>query len=63
MTAIFVKFLKRYILFAFACSDIMCLSMGDRVKLDTFCSDMRDIFKFQKDEDFTLKWLDEEGIS
>lgn len=41
--------------------DIMCLSMEERITMENFCNDMREIFKFQKGEDFTLKWLDEEG--
>ena len=40
----------------------MCLSMEERITMENFCNDMREIFKFQRDEDFTLKWLDEEGI-
>ena len=39
----------------------MVLSMETRITLEKFCGDMRDIFKFDEDDDFTLKWLDEEG--
>ncbi|KAJ7393573.1 hypothetical protein OS493_006558 [Desmophyllum pertusum] len=35
--------------------------METRISLEKFCDDMRDIFKFDEDDDFTLKWLDEEG--
>lgn len=40
---------------------IMVLSMETRITLEKFCEDMRDIFKFHEEEDFTMKWLDEEG--
>lgn len=40
---------------------IMVLSMETRITLEKFCDDMRGIFKFGEDDDFTLKWLDEEG--
>ncbi|XP_020626392.1 protein kinase C iota type-like [Orbicella faveolata] len=40
---------------------IMVLSMETRITLEKFCDDMRDIFKFGGDDDFTMKWLDEEG--
>jgi len=39
----------------------MVLSMETRITLEKFCDDMRDIFKFGGDDDFTMKWLDEEG--
>lgn len=42
-------------------STIMVLSMETRITLEKFCDDMRDIFKFGGDDDFTMKWLDEEG--
>lgn len=35
--------------------------METRITLEKFCEDMRDIFKFHEEEDFTMKWLDEEG--
>ena len=41
----------------------MVLSMETRITLEKFCGDMRDIFKFDEDDEFTLKWLDEEGKS
>jgi len=34
--------------------------MENRITVEKFCDDMRDIFKFGED-DFTMKWLDEEG--
>lgn len=40
---------------------IMVLSMETRITLEKFCEDMRGIFKFGDDDEFTLKWLDEEG--
>lgn len=42
-------------------STIMVLSMETRITLEKFCDDMRDIFKFGEDDEFTMKWLDEEG--
>lgn len=39
----------------------MVLSMETRITLEKFCGDMRDIFKFEEEDDFTMKWLDEEG--
>ncbi|KAM7447345.1 hypothetical protein ABFA07_004364 [Porites harrisoni] len=40
---------------------IMVLSMQSRITLEKFCADMRGIFKFDEDDEFTMKWLDEEG--
>lgn len=44
-------------------STIMVLSMQSRITLEKFYTDMRDIFKFDEDDEFTMKWLDEEGES
>ena len=44
-------------------STIMVLSMQSRITLEKFCADMRGIFKFDEDDEFTMKWLDEEGES
>lgn len=41
----------------------MVLSMQSRITLEKFYTDMRDIFKFDEDDEFTMKWLDEEGES
>lgn len=41
----------------------MVLSMQSRITLEKFCADMRGIFKFDEDDEFTMKWLDEEGES
>lgn len=39
----------------------MVLSMETRITMEKFCDDLRYIFKFHEEEDFTMKWLDEEG--
>ena len=39
----------------------MVLTMETRITLEKFCYDMREIFKFGDEDDFTMKWLDEEG--
>ncbi|XP_058970711.2 protein kinase C iota type-like isoform X1 [Pocillopora verrucosa] len=40
---------------------IMVLSMENRITLEKFCDEMRDIFRFGEEDEFTMKWLDEEG--
>lgn len=42
-------------------SIIMVLLMEIRIILEKFCDDMWDIFKFGEDDEFIMKWLDEEG--
>jgi len=31
------------------------------ITLEALCKEMRDICKFQLDQNFTMKWVDEEG--
>lgn len=47
--------------FGFIFSDIMCLSMDPHIKMLDFVDEMREIFKFGEEQNFTMKWLDEEG--
>lgn len=35
--------------------------MASHISLEGLVEDMKDIFKFDRDQEFTLKWLDEEG--
>ncbi|XP_065679707.1 protein kinase C iota type isoform X1 [Hydra vulgaris] len=41
--------------------DVMCLSMETEIKFDDLSDDIRELCKFQNDEVFTMKWIDEEG--
>ena len=36
--------------------------MENRITLEKFCDEMRDIFRFGEEDEFTMKWLDEEGL-
>lgn len=41
--------------------DVMCLVMDPNIAFDDLCDDLRDLCKFNGDEAFTMKWIDEEG--
>jgi len=41
--------------------DVMCLVMDQGIGFDDLCDDIRDLCKFESDEIFTMKWIDEEG--
>jgi predicted ATPase len=35
--------------------------MDPHIKMINFIDEMKEIFKFGEEQDFTMKWLDEEG--
>ena len=37
--------------------------MDPRISYHSLLSDLRDIYKFDAKENFTLKWIDEEGMN
>lgn len=41
--------------------DVMCLVMDPNIAFDDLCDDIRELCKFESDDIFTLKWIDEEG--
>lgn len=41
--------------------DVMCLIMDPNIAFDDLCDDIRELCKFESDDIFTLKWIDEEG--
>ncbi|ESO07926.1 hypothetical protein HELRODRAFT_186826 [Helobdella robusta] len=42
-------------------SDVMITFLGSDISYDALCAEMRDICKFDQDQPFTIKWVDEEG--
>ena len=40
----------------------MVMSMEAHITLERLGDELRDIFKFDHGQQFTLKWLDEEGM-
>jgi len=38
-------------------------NIGSDITYEGLCAEMRDICKFSDDQPFTVKWVDEEGIS
>ena len=40
----------------------MCLVMETGIRFDDLSDDIRELCKFQNDEVFTMKWIDEEGL-
>lgn len=45
------------------CRDILITSIGPEISYEDFCSEIKDICKFDDQQLFTVKWLDEEGLS
>jgi len=41
--------------------DVTCLNMDPRISYQSLLSDLREIYKFPPKENFTLRWIDEEG--
>lgn len=41
--------------------DILITSIGPEISYEDFCSEIKDICKFDDQQLFTVKWLDEEG--
>jgi len=41
----------------------MCLVMDPNIAFDDLCDDLRDLCKFNSDDPFTMKWIDEEGTN
>jgi len=44
-------------------SDVLITNLGTDISYEGLCSEMRDICKFDSDQPFTVKWVDEEGLS
>ena len=44
-------------------SDVTCLNMNPRITYQSLLGDLRDIYKFHPKENFTLKWIDEDGMN
>lgn len=42
--------------------DVMCLVMDPNIAFDDLCDDLRDLCKFNSEDPFTMKWIDEEGF-
>ena len=40
----------------------MCLVMDPNIAFDDLCDDLRDLCKFNGEDPFTMKWIDEEGL-
>jgi atypical protein kinase C iota type len=43
------------------CRDILITSIGPEISFEDFCVEIKDICKFDDQQPFTVKWLDEEG--
>ena len=43
------------------CRDILCISMKPEITVDELYADMREVCSFQEEQEFTMKWVDEEG--
>lgn len=43
------------------CSDVMVTSIKTDITYETLLKEMKDICKFDSDQPFTMKWVDEEG--
>ncbi|XP_072035800.1 protein kinase C iota type-like isoform X2 [Amphiura filiformis] len=41
--------------------DILCISINPEVTIDDLYADMREVCSFQEDQEFTMKWVDEDG--
>ena len=39
----------------------MCLTMDQNITFDDLGDDIRELLKFESEENFTMKWIDEEG--
>lgn len=44
-------------------SDVMVTGLNNDITYEGLCAEMRDICKFDEDQLFTMKWVDEEGDS
>ena len=44
-------------------SDVMVTNLNSDITYEGLCAEMRDICKFDEIQPFTLKWVDEEGMS
>jgi len=41
---------------------VLFTSLGNDIPFESLCAEMRDICKFDEEQPFTIKWLDEEGL-
>ena len=56
------SFLQLIMIFSLSVNrDVMCLVMDPNIAFDDLCDDLRDLCKFNSDDPFTMKWIDEEG--
>ena len=46
----------------FAGSDVLITNLSTDISYEGLCSEMRDICKFDGEQPFTVKWVDEEGM-
>jgi len=44
------------------CSDVLITNLSTDISYEGLCSEMRDICKFDGEQPFTVKWVDEEGL-
>ena len=53
----------REVLYVVMCrSDVLITNLSVDISYDGLCSEMRDICKFDSEQPFTVKWVDEEGM-
>jgi len=43
-------------------SDVLITNLSTDISYEALCSEMRDICKFDAEQPFTVKWVDEEGL-
>ena len=43
------------------CSDVMVTSIDSDITFEGICAEMKDICRFDEEQPFTMKWVDEEG--
>ena len=48
-------------IFLYICRDILITAVTAEISYEDFCAEIKDICKFDDQQPFTMKWVDEEG--